>query len=150
PEADLDREIAAAFDPRRMFDYPDPYPLFAAMRRRAPLVPVDLAGHRVFALTTHDEARAVLGDPVTFVQPSIARVVFGESRRTRATRHAHARGVAARLFTASAVAPLAGRIAAIAHRLLDRLGPASRTDLFAGYARTLPMLVLAELIGVPA
>ncbi len=146
PAADA---ITAAFDPQRMFDYRDPYPLFAAMRRHAPVAPLTLSGRQMFAVTRQAEVRAALGDHATWVQPSIQRVIFGQSRRARAARHADARVIAARLFTPHAVARLRPRVEAVAHRLLDDLAGRTRADLVAAYLNLLPMIIVAELIGIP-
>lgn len=142
--------IAAAFDPRRMFDHPDPYPLFAVLRRTAAAVPIPPPGRPAWAITRHADVRAVLEDPGTWVQPSIGRVVFGQSRRARMERHTRARAVAARLFAPPAVEHLRERIEAEAHRLLDGLAGRGRFDVFTEYARPLPLAVICDLIGLPA
>lgn len=142
--------IAGAFDPQRMFDYPDPYPLFAAMRCHVPVVPITLPGRQLSAVTRWADVRAVLGDPTTYVQPSIQRVIFGQSRRARAARHAVARTIAARLFTPHAVARLRPRVEAVAHRLLDEIGGRTQADLVATYLDLLPVVIVAELIGIPS
>lgn len=50
-------------------------------------------------------------------------------------------------FTSRAIARAAPGIAAIAHGLIDSFGPAP--DIVADYARQLPLLVIADLMGVP-
>lgn len=140
--------IAAVFDPQRMFDHPDPYPVFAAMRAAAPVVRIGRSGGPQWAITREADVRRVLEDAAGWIQPSIGRVVFGQSRGARAERHARVRAVAARVFTATASERWEPVIAAAAERLLDGLD-GTPVDLGDAYARRLPVMVLGELLGIP-
>ncbi|MGH3549103.1 MAG: cytochrome P450 [Pseudonocardiaceae bacterium] len=63
--------------------------------------------------------------------------------------HARYRRLAMRAFTARAVAGLAGRIEEMAAELLDGMQRRGGGDLITDYAQLLPVLVIAEILGVP-
>lgn len=63
--------------------------------------------------------------------------------------HTRYRKLVTRVFTVRAVENLRGRVEEIANELLDRLDPASPTDLVETYCSQLPVTVIAEILGVP-
>jgi cytochrome P450 len=63
--------------------------------------------------------------------------------------HTRYRRLVSRAFTPRATARFEPRIEAIAGSLLDQLDGRDTVDLVAGYAAQLPVLVIAELLGVP-
>jgi cytochrome P450 len=64
--------------------------------------------------------------------------------------HAQLRGLVARDFTPRAVAQLAPRITVIAHELLDQVAHAGSMDVVRDFADPLPVIVIAEMLGIPA
>jgi cytochrome P450 len=64
--------------------------------------------------------------------------------------HSQLRGLVARDFTPRAVAQLTPRINAIAQELLDRVAQRGSMDIVKEFADPLPVIVIAELIGIPA
>jgi cytochrome P450 len=64
--------------------------------------------------------------------------------------HSQLRGLVARDFTPRAVAQLTPRITAIAHELLDRVAHAGSMDVVKDFADPLPVIVIAEMLGIPA
>src|SRR5688572_32074026 len=64
-------------------------------------------------------------------------------------RHAQLRALVSRAFTPRSVANLERRIGAIARELLDRVVGRDTFDLAADFAVPLPMIVIAEMLGVP-
>ncbi|MEV6718301.1 cytochrome P450 [Lentzea sp. NPDC051208] len=62
--------------------------------------------------------------------------------------HTRLRSPLQKEFSAGVVAALRPRIARIAHELLSRLG--GRADLVGGFAAPFPIMVICELLGVPA
>lgn len=142
--------LAAALDPRHMFTFPDPYPLFAAARDEEPVAAIEVQGRRTFVVTRYDDVLAVLSDQTSFEAPALAAVVLGRSRRERLAGHARVRTIGSRLFTsrsAEAAAPLVERVV---HRLLDRLAGRQSADLVADLSAPLGIGVLGELLGLPA
>jgi hypothetical protein len=49
-----------AFDLKLMFDYPDPYPLFAELRRSSPVMRFETPERKGYTITKYDDCLAVL------------------------------------------------------------------------------------------
>lgn len=64
-------------------------------------------------------------------------------------RHRQLRNVIAKAFTPGAIARLAPRIDALARHLLDAIDPDEPFDLVASFAHPLPVMIIAEMLGVP-
>jgi cytochrome P450 len=64
-------------------------------------------------------------------------------------RHTELRGLVARDFTPRGVARLAPRITQIANELLDQVTPVGQMDVVTAIAEPLPVMVIAELLGIP-
>ncbi len=64
-------------------------------------------------------------------------------------RHSRLRGLVMRAFTPGVVAALEPRIRVLARDLLSRTVPTGAMDLVADFAAPLPMMVIAEMLGVP-
>ena len=126
----------------------DPYPLYARLRSASPLLHhptldlyavFDYAGvERV--MTDH----ASFGSAVAGGQPG-TWLIFSDP-----PRHARLRAIISRVFTPRSVAELEPRIRSVSARLLDAQAGASVMDLVGDYAVPLPLVVIAELLGVPA
>ena len=137
----------------------DPYPVYAALRERDPVhrsrlmnawmfarhadVDAILRDHRNFAsdprkgtLTTRQEALLPPADEFTmlFLDPP-------DHRRLRALVN--------KAFTPRAVEALEPRIRGILAALLDDIDDASGFDLMQAVAQPLPVIVIAEMLGVP-
>ena len=65
-------------------------------------------------------------------------------------RHRHLRSLVVQAFTQKRVAQLEPRIEAIAAQLLDEMACVDSPDLVASFAFPLPVMVIGELLGVPA
>ena len=63
-------------------------------------------------------------------------------------RHTRLRGLVLRAFTSRRIAGLAPEIAALSHQLIDAM-PAGGCDLLETFARPLPVIIIARLLGVP-
>ncbi|WP_151484581.1 cytochrome P450 [Streptomyces albicerus] len=107
----------------------------------------------------HAEVERVLSDPATFSsdfdgvfpgQPDFERYAQGNFLITDPPRHRKLRGLVTQAFTPRRVAGLAPRIAAATDHLLDGLGGAERFDIVEALAVPLPVIVIAELLGIPA
>ncbi|MEZ4633423.1 MAG: cytochrome P450 [Caldilineaceae bacterium] len=64
--------------------------------------------------------------------------------------HTKLRGLVTRAFTPRAVANLEGRIAELTHEIIHPLRQEGRMDLISDLAYPLPVMVIAEMLGVPA
>jgi cytochrome P450 len=64
--------------------------------------------------------------------------------------HTRLRTLVNRAFVSRNIERLRPRIAALAGELIDRFAPAHRAELIAAFATPIPVVVIAELLGVPA
>jgi cytochrome P450 len=134
----------------------DPYPQLAALRAASPLA--WHSGMQTWLATGHAEAGAVLrdrrlgrifrertprGDWDTFNWLHADSILDSEP-----PKHTRLRRLVAGAFGRGHVQRLAPRIEQLAAGLLADL-PAERFDVLKGYAEPLPVLVIAELLGVP-
>lgn len=109
----------------------------------------------------YPETLRVLGDPATFSSDTMRIVPEGVVPRDRRMRegnlvqmdepdHKKLRRLVSEAFTPKVVADLEPRIAALTHELLDAAAPRGRMELVADLAYPLPVIVIAELLGVPS
>ena len=135
----------------------DPWPLYAQMRRASPLLRVGPDGP--WMVFDHANVRRALDDHDSFTSAASPRgatdhplpwLIFFDP-----PRHTKLRALVSRAFTPRSIAALEPRIAAISRELLDaaldgaRRGGNGKFDLVADYAAPLPMMVIAEMLGIP-
>ena len=138
----------------------DPYPHLARLRAQAPLA--WHSGLGLWVATSHEACGAVLrdrrlgrvfrprtpeGDWETFNWLHADSILDSEP-----PKHTRLRRLVAGAFGRGHVARLAPRIEQLAEGLLDAAAPpgsAEPFDVLAAYAEPLPVLVIAELLGVP-
>jgi cytochrome P450 len=104
----------------------------------------------------HPEATAILSDPTRFssdvsaLQPDqedFALFQRGNFVRMDPPQHRKLRTLVSQAFTPKVIAGLQPRIAALTSQLLDQAG--ERFDLIDALAYPLPVIVIAELLGIP-
>lgn len=106
----------------------------------------------------HSEAHRILGDPRTFSSdttrliPELADSPLNEGNLVQmdAPEHQKLRRLVSHAFTPKIVADLEPRIAELTHELLDEAGDREGFDLVNALAYPLPVIVIAELLGVPS
>jgi cytochrome P450 len=107
----------------------------------------------------HPEAARVLGDPATFSSNTKRKVAEAEAFAEGniiwmdPPEHRKLRNLVSHAFTPKVVANLEPRIAELTHELLDAAIPTTgrdRLELVADLAYPLPVIVIAELLGVPS
>ncbi|GAB3142173.1 cytochrome P450 [Amycolatopsis sp. NPDC004378] len=111
----------------------------------------------------HPEAEEVLRDPATFSsdttrlvpkemmpEADLEEMSAGNLLQLDPPLHHKMRKLVSRAFTPKVVADLEPRIAAVTNELLDAAGGDGRLELVADLAYPLPVIVIAELLGVPA
>ena len=138
----LDR-IAASF--RR-----NPYPLYAAVRRAAPVFRAPQRGPWV--LLDYDGVKRALTDHAVF-SSDVSKAGFGTLGWfifSDPPRHTKLRALVSRAFTSRSVAALEPRIHALAHQLLDEVVARGELDLVSEFSVPLPLMVIADMLGVPA
>nr|AXL05553.1 cytochrome P450 [uncultured bacterium] len=111
--------------------------------------------HHVYG---YDEAMEVMGDHETYssnsqrLLPSAlgAEVTDGNMVRLDPPEHTQLRKLVNRAFTPRMIVDLEPRVAELTNELLDGIGDADRIDLVDVLAYPLPVIVIAEMLGVPA
>ncbi|MDQ1624504.1 MAG: hypothetical protein QOJ49_2 [Actinomycetota bacterium] len=135
----------------------DPYPSFAALRSRAPML-WHQPTNQWLALT-YELANAVLRDrrmgrlwhdkePAERFEP-FNRLHRNQMMENEPPDHTRLRSLVAKAFARGHIERLRPRVQEIADGLLDRLPADGTFDVIADYAEPLPVAVIAELLGVP-
>jgi cytochrome P450 len=143
-----------AFNPFDEGTRRSPYALFARARREHPVFRHE--GLPVSSVFLHADCQAILRDPKTWssmfpTPPGFAPEDVPRSMLvTDPPEHARLRGLVSQAFTPKRVRELAPRIDAIAHELLDQAIARREVDLVEALTYPLPVIVIAEMIGVPA
>ncbi len=134
----------------------DPYPEFAELRRRCPIS--WQSDGKFWAVTTLRDIQTVGKDPATFcsgqgvLMSDRGRDVGAEDSLIYVDppRHEQYRKLVNRAFTPRRVATLEPRVRQLTVELLDNIDPGRPADLVDALCAPLPMLVIAELLGLPA
>ena len=150
-------ETPALDDPD--FYLADAHVAFRWMREHAPVYWCERA--RLWAITKHADIMQVGRNPETFC--SARGVLINDSLRTPTPmevppsiiymdppQHNRYRKLVSRAFTPGMVAGLEGRVRAIARESLDAVRSGETHDFVETVAVPLPMLVIAEMLGVAA
>jgi cytochrome P450 len=111
----------------------------------------------------HPEIEEMLRDPATYSSDTtrlvpkemmpdadLEAMSAGNLLQLDPPLHNKMRKLVSRAFTPKVVADLEPRIAAITHEMLDAVTTGDRLELVADLAYPLPVIVIAELLGVPA
>ncbi|AUX44526.1 cytochrome P450 [Sorangium cellulosum] len=113
---------------------------------------------RVWQLFGHADILRVLSDPATFssdmsrfIPPQADFELFsrGNFVRMDPPKHRKLRDLVSQAFTPRMVSDLVPRIAALTDELLDGVEGAGRFDLVETLAYPLPVIVIAEMLGIP-
>jgi cytochrome P450 len=132
----------------------DPYALYAAGRREAPVF-----AHPTFpvvSLFRHQDVQNMLRDPAQW--SSFFPLPAGMERPgdmppsmlgVDPPEHTRLRGLVSQAFTPRMIRQLEPRLHEIAHELLDAAVREREIDLVAALTHPLPVIVIAEMIGIP-
>lgn len=136
----------------------DPYPVYARLRTEAPVVRIPPR----WVLSRYDDIDAVLKSP-SFGRGGYDQLIlkaFGPGPLFDSfsrwmlfmdpPNHTRLRSLATRAFTPRAVERLRASIQRLVDQLLDTLEAAGGGDLVATFAYPLPVMVICEMLGVPA
>jgi cytochrome P450 len=145
----------------------DPYTPYARLRREDPVHEIETAGVRGFIVTRYDDVVAVLRDPAYSAEKfpermiadamagpdprfaSLARAVSGMMLIKDPPDHTRLRALVSKAFTPRVVEGLRPRIEGIVDELLRAAAADGGMDAIRGFAAPLPVIVIAELLGVP-
>ncbi len=141
----------------------DPFPTFAAMRARDPVYAHAAPdGRTIWYVTRYADVAAVLKDDERFckdsrhaadrpARPDRTALSFNDNMLfSDPPDHTRLRALVSQAFTPRRVAAMQARIQATADALLDRLMAGDETDLIAAYALPLPVIVISDMLGIPA
>lgn len=121
--------------------------------------PVHEDEHGAWHLFAYDDVTRALSDSATFSsdtnkfipeRPEMEPFAKGNVINMDPPRHRTMRGLVVKAFTPRVVDALQPRIAAVTNALLDAADGTGRFDLVAALSHPLPIIVIAELLGVPA
>ncbi|WP_328817848.1 cytochrome P450 family protein [Nonomuraea cypriaca] len=142
----------------------DPFTAFTEAREQSPVARLVAPGYAFWAVTRHEEARALLTDPrlrtnenTFMLRPDVPEHCLKYMRtmsEMNGAEHLRLRRLVAPAFTPRKAAEFAPRIERIVEGLLDELtehlAEDGTVDLLAHFARPMPMEVICELAGIPA
>jgi cytochrome P450 len=126
----------------------NPYPLYAVVRRTAPVLRPARRGP--WMLFDYDGVKRALTDHAAF-SSDVSKAGFGTLGWfifADPPRHTKLRALVSRAFTSRSVAALEPRIHALAHQLLDDVAARGELDLVSEFSVPLPLMVIAEMLGV--
>ena len=137
----------------------DPYPVYRELRERDPYHRSPLTG--MLVVSPYEDVDAILRDHQRFqnserswqsglTSTSVRRQLTPSLLSLDPPDHTRLRGLVNRAFTPRQIAKLEEHVRETAHALLDEAGEGDEFDLMANLATLLPMVVIAEMIGVPA
>ncbi len=124
-------QSGVAYNPLSPHVYLNPYPKYAELRAKAPLHWSPLLERTRAPRSTVDNPG---GQSMLFVDPP---------------EHTRLRALVNKAFTPQAIAALTPRIQAIVQELLEQIPEPSHFDLIDTLAYPLPVIVMAELLGIP-
>lgn len=145
----------------------DPFATFARMRQEAPVYShVSPGGATTWYITRYEDVLAVLKDNDHFVKdvrqtkagappqapakPTLHQLINQNMLFSDPPDHTRLRALVSQAFTPRRVEQAAPRIQAAADELLDHVAQADQIELIADYALPLPVVVISEMLGIPA
>lgn len=146
----------------------NPYPIYAELRKEAPVYPIQgQSGRRMWIVTRYEDVQTVLKDP-RFIK-NVREVATGEelaaidaNLQSSAFRllnyhllnadppdHTRLRSLITKTFTPRRVELLRPRIEQLTDELIDAMEGKTEVDLIDAFAFPLPIRVISELMGLP-
>lgn len=133
----------------------NPFPWYRTMRQSHP-VAYDPQRY-TWSVFRYDDVQRVLGDYATFSSKfqggdaqSVSQPFAASMISTDPPRHRQLRSLVTQAFTPRAIEALAPRIGAIVDELLDGAAADGHMDAIRDLGYPLPVIVIAELLGIPA
>jgi cytochrome P450 len=147
----------------------DPFPTYALMREQEPICyhPGITGEGKIWFITRYEDVQAVLRDHRRFVknwrntrtpeelaqlQPEseLDRLLSRHMLNSDGGDHARQRALVNKAFSSRMIAAQQGRVQAIADELIDGVERRGSMDLIDEYAFPLPIVVIAEMLGIPS
>ncbi|MEZ4592583.1 MAG: cytochrome P450 [Chloroflexota bacterium] len=153
-------------NPRDARFYGNPYPVYEELRQRAPIFYWESFGFTCFV--NHEDVTALFRDR-RFGRQILhltTREELGWPPEREEIRpfldvdryslldleppdHTRLRRLIQKAFMARQIEQLRGRVASLTHQLIDEMEPAGQANLLEKFATTIPVTLIAELLGVP-
>jgi len=144
----------------------DPYPVYALLRREAPVTCMKTAfGAESWLLTRYEDVISALKDPRysndpkkqntsgnvinAWWMPRVFTILENSMITSDDPVHKRLRNLVHMAFTPKRIEQIAGRIEQITQELLDKAGQKNEIDLIRDFALPLPLTVIMDLMGVP-
>jgi pimeloyl-[acyl-carrier protein] synthase len=152
-------QCGVTYNPMSPRVYLNPYPKYAELRAKAPLHWSPLL--EAWVATRYADVDAILRDHKRFSNDPRQRQRTSAPRTTvdnpggqsmlfvDPPEHTRLRALVSKAFTPQAIVALTPRIQAIVQELLEQIPEPSHFDLIDTLAYPLPVIVMAELLGIP-
>ncbi|QFG20259.1 cytochrome P450 [Actinomadura sp. WMMB 499] len=129
--------------------------LIAWAHRTREACPVGRDAQGVWNVVGAADAQRVLSEPASFSSnPAFAFPAAGSFRGNMLwldpPEHRKLRTIVSRVFVPRAVSALEPKIRQVAAELLDAVGDADEIELISAFTQPLPVIVIAELLGIPS
>jgi cytochrome P450 len=125
----------------------NPYPMYALMRENGGLLPI--AERNLVNVFRYEDVRTVLTDHKRFSSAFSANLATSSMVTMDPPRHTELRSLVSRAFTPRTISALEPRIRQLTNELLDQVIERGQFDLVKDLAEPLPVMVIAELLGIP-
>ena len=127
----------------------NPFPWFRIMRESAPVYFEQR--NDLWNVFRYDDVQTVLTDYTNFSSQFIGsnQPIDASLINTDPPRHRQLRSLVSQAFTPRTIERLTPRITAIVNELLDEVVPSGKMDIIHDLAYPLPVIVIAELLGIP-
>lgn len=144
----------------------NPYPIYALMRREAPVVSMKaFLGQPAWLITRYDDVVAALKDPRfsnamfdpsakadpmgRWYMPRVFRILGNSMITSDDPAHQRLRGLVHLAFTPKRIQAITTRVEEVTANLLDAAEKKNDIDLIREFALPLPLTVISDLMGVP-
>ena len=148
-----------AYNPLSSSLHANPYPKYRQLREKDPVHRSPMLGGWV--LTRYDDIDSVLRDWKRFSSGDDSRRRRNQDNHPFANEppsmlftdppdHTRLRGLVSKAFTPRSIGAMGPRVREIVDELLDEIDESGEVDIIDALAFPLPMIVIAEMLGVPA
>ena len=141
-----------SFDPQFMFDFPDPYPMFAELRRTQPVAHFEVMGRESWVVTRYDDVSNVLRDGDTYSSSGssdVGRYMGRTIIEMDGKEHDRHRSLISTVFKTRGIDALQRVAESLVHQMVDGFASNGRVDLVPALLNVFPVQMIAHIVGVP-
>ena len=143
---------STGFSSKDLFDFPDPYPMFAVFRQSSPVFLAQSMQRDTWLVSRYDDVSRVLRDSEIFSSRANAQMqdVMGRTIIEMDGReHQKHRSIVQHAFHFKSIATVEAYMAETVNQLIDRFAADGRANLVEQYTEPFPIRVIARIAGVP-